>query len=286
VAAGSTGPEQPEPETAAAREWVAMVDAHRAQTERLREAVPERDAWKRRAREFRPHRRAEEKDPAIDAILGYVRPGDTVLDIGAGGGRLAIPIARCCAEVVAVEPSEAMLAQLEAQAAEAGVTNIKTVASTWEEAVVEPADIAMCCHVYGLYNPESWVRKMEASARRRVIVIMFHRSTPPNMHPLWEPVHGEKRLQTPALSHFERLLAEMGIDYDKTMLPERPDRGYADFDAALQRSTRHLFVVPGSEKQERLKQALRESLVETPDGLQLRWASPMMPGLITWTTVR
>ena len=263
-----------------------MVDAHNAQTARLREATPERDGWRRRAKEFRPHRRVEEKDPAIDVILEHVRPEDAVLDIGAGGGRLAIPIARHCRKVVAVEPSEAMLAQLEAQAAELGVSNIRTVASTWKEAVVEPADIALCCHVYGLYNPESWVRKMEAHARRRVIVIMFHRPTPPNLHPLWVPVYGERRLQSPALSQFEGLLTEMRIQYEKTMLPERPDRGYADFDAALQRAARHLFLVPGSEKHRRLERALRESLVETPDGLQLRWAEPMLPGLVTWSTTR
>jgi len=272
--------------TDAAREWVAMVDAQRAQTARLREATPERDGWRRRAKEFRPHRRVEEKDPAIDAVLEHVRPEDTVLDIGAGGGRLAIPIARHCREVVAVEPSEAMLAQLGAQVAELGVSNVRTVASTWEDAVVEPADIALCCHVYGLYGPEPWVRKMEAHARRRVIVIMFHRATPPNMHPLWAPVHGEKRLQTPALTHFERLLTEMGIRYEKTMLPDRADRGYADFDAALSRAARHLFLVPGSEKHRRLERALRESLIETPDGLQLRWAVPMTPGLVTWTVTR
>jgi len=287
VATGSAGREQPEPETAAAVEWAAMVEAHHAQTERLREVPPQRDAWTRRARDFRPHRSAEERDPALDAILEHIRPEDTVLDIGSGGGRLAIPVARRCREVVAVEPSESMRAQLEGQAAAADVSNVSIVASGWEEAVVEPADVALCSHVlYGVMAPEPWIRKMGDSVRRRVMILMFHRPVPPNMHPLWAPVYGETRLETPALAHLERLLSEMGIRHEKTMLPERPDRGYADFDSALQTATRRLFLEPGGERQKRLEQVLRESLVETPRGLQLSWAEPMLPGLVTWTTGR
>jgi len=264
-----------------------MVDAEHAQTARLREAPRQEDAWRGRAGEFRPHCRAEERDPAIDAVLEHVRPDDTVIDIGAGGGRIAIPVARHCRQVVAVEPSGAMRSQLEAQAAGAGVGNIMIVPSTWEDAAVEPADIVLCCHVlYAVREPELWVRKMAAKARRRVIVVMFHRPVPPNMHPLWEPVYGEKRLQLPAMAHFERLLQEMGIRYRKRMLPEREDRAYPDFDAALERAARHLYLLPGSSRYRRLEQVLKESLVETPGGLQLRWAQPMTPGLITWTTGR
>ena len=274
-------------QTEVAREWAAMVEAHHAQTARLRETPLQADMWRRRARDFRPHRSAEERDPALDAILEHVRPEDAVLDIGSGGGRLAIPIARRCRELVAVEPSESMRTQLEGQAAAAGVSNVSIVASGWEEAVVEPVDVALCSHVlYGVMAPEPWIRKMEANARRRVMILMFHRPVPPNMHPLWEPVYGEKRLETPALAYLERLLMEMGIRYEKTMLPERPDRAYADFDSALQTGTRRLFLEPGGERQKRLEQVLRESLVETPAGLQLSWAEPMLPGLVTWTTGR
>jgi len=270
--------------TKAAREWTAMVEAEHAQTARLRGVEPGSDHWKGYSRRFRAQRDHEEMDPATAGILEHVRPEDTLMDVGAGGGRLTIPIAQHCRHVVAVEPSEAMRAQLEAQAAEHGVTNITVVPSTWEEAEVDPVDILLCCHVmYAVFEPEQWVRKMSAHAKREVVVLLFHRPVPPNMHPLWEPVHGEKRLELPAMAQFEKLLAEMGIDYEKRMLPEREDRGYADLEEAVERGTRRLFLEPGSEKQQRLEQALRESLVETPAGLQFSWAQPMMPGLITWT---
>lgn len=271
--------------TEAAREWTAMVEAEHAQTDRLREAMPQRDHWRGRAKEFRVHRRRREKDPAIDAALEYIRPDDVVIDVGAGGGRMAIPLAQACRELIAVEPSEAMREQMATQMKEAGVSNITVVPSTWQEAAVEPADVVFCSHVmYAVHDPEPFVFKMIEKAKRRVLVVLFHRPVPPNMHPLWEPVHGEKRLQLPAMTQFERMVNELGIEYDKKMLPERDDRTYENLDAAIERAMRHLYVVPGTEKYDRLVRALEEGLVETPNGLQLRWAAPMTPGVITWAT--
>jgi ubiquinone/menaquinone biosynthesis C-methylase UbiE len=55
-------------------------------------------------------------EPALASLLALVEPGDTWLDIGAGAGRYALPIARAVAstggEVIAVDPSSGMLAGL------------------------------------------------------------------------------------------------------------------------------------------------------------------------------
>ena len=73
--------------------------------------------------------------PGVSALLGTqrtldrigVRPGDRVLEIGPGPGRLLIPIARMVGpsgEAVGVDLQPAMIAQLKARAAEAGVKNV------------------------------------------------------------------------------------------------------------------------------------------------------------------
>ena len=59
-----------------------------------------------------------------------LEPGMQVLDVGAGVGRLSIPVARRVGpqgEVVALDVQEEMLEILHKRAAEAGVTNIRTV---------------------------------------------------------------------------------------------------------------------------------------------------------------
>lgn len=276
-----TDPQQ----TKAACDWAAMVDAHLTQTDRLRQAMRQEDEWQGRSKGFRPHRRDRDKDPAIDAVLEYVQPEDTVIDVGAGGGRLAIPMAQRCRRVIAVEISEAMRSELAAQASELGVENVTIVPCTWQEAEVEPADLVLCSHVlYAVRDIEPWVQKMAAKAIRRVVAVVFDRTVPPNMHALWEPVHGEKRLQLPSMTQFEALLSELGIEYDKRMLPERQDRTYASLDDAVTRAVRHLHVVDGTEEHDRLRAALEDGLVDIQGGMQLRWATPMKPGLITWAT--
>jgi SAM-dependent methyltransferase len=63
-------------------------------------------------------------DSLIDRISRSVglKPGDHVLDLGAGPGLLAIPFARAGMAVTAVDPEPGMLAELEESAAEQGVT--------------------------------------------------------------------------------------------------------------------------------------------------------------------
>ena len=75
------------------------------------------------------------------------RAGDTWLDVGAGGRRYALPLARAVARVIAVEPSRAMRAVLEASAREHAVRNLEIVASRW--LLVKPrwADVALIPHV-------------------------------------------------------------------------------------------------------------------------------------------
>jgi len=47
---------------------------------------------------------------ADSAIGAYVRPDDVMVDVGGGTGRLELPLALRCREVVIVDPSQGMRA--------------------------------------------------------------------------------------------------------------------------------------------------------------------------------
>ena len=81
-------------------------------------------------------------DPILDQLLELARPADTWLDIGAGAGRYALPIALGVHEVIALDPSAGMLAALREQSASAGIANVRTVEVRWPpDALTEAAGI-------------------------------------------------------------------------------------------------------------------------------------------------
>ena len=79
-------------------------------------------------------------DPVLEHLAGYLRPNDVFLDIGGGAGRMSLPLASRCAEVVDVEPSAGMGEAFVAAAAGAGIANARWLQAAWPDAdSAEPA---------------------------------------------------------------------------------------------------------------------------------------------------
>ena len=103
---------RPDPGAAAAA-WAERVRAGREQSDRLREADETSDFYGPMARRFAQDPRRTD-DPALEVLRQLAHRGESWLDIGAGGGRYALPLALTVARVVAVEPSPSMLEVLRA----------------------------------------------------------------------------------------------------------------------------------------------------------------------------
>jgi len=118
----------------ASQRWRLMVEEEHAQSDAMRGAVPPpEDHWRPYASNFRDDpRRAG--DLMVQRLLELLGPNDTLLDVGAGGGRLALPLALHCRGVVAVEPSASMSSVLQQQAQESDIKNVSLVQSSWEDA--------------------------------------------------------------------------------------------------------------------------------------------------------
>lgn len=151
----------------------------------------------------------------------------TLIDVGAGAGRHALPLAERLEWVTAVEPSEGMRAQIPQR------DNMTVVASNWEDAAVAPADLLICCHVlYGVADPVPFIAKMEVSARERVFIML--RESP--MAHLGAVVRDRMLGEEPRLPRFSdlfMLLVQIGIAPDVRFTSYPNPQRYADFDEAL-----------------------------------------------------
>ena len=264
--------------------WKRRVEAHHAQSEAVMAAAAwsDDDFWQPYARFFRldPRRR---DDPVLDVLLSMVEPGSTALDVGGGAGRMALPMALKCRHVTVVEPSESMVAQLHDSAADAGIENVSVTQAVWENAEADAADVVLCAHVvYGVADIEPFIRKLEAHASSLVVLLAFVESPMNRISRFWQPVHGEVRIDMPALPELVNALWEMRIYPDLQMLePVQSDR-FEDRDVALTQLRNRLYVRAGSMQDSRLQEAMSELLEDVDGGVRVKGVAPVYQGFIYW----
>ena len=153
--------------------------------------------WDKRAAAYRRVTRDERSATEQElAILG-VQSGETVLDMGAGTGRLAVPVARTAAHVTALDPSEGMLAILRERMTAEGLTNYSCLRKRWEDAVIgkdiEPHDVVIAAFSLGFYDLAAALEKLDAAARRAVY-LFWHAGEwrDPDEMALYRAVFGEE----------------------------------------------------------------------------------------------
>ncbi len=266
--------------------WNRRVEAHHNQSEAAmaESSWSDEDFWRPYARFFKMDPRRQD-DPVLDTLLGMIVPGVTALDVGGGAGRLALPLALNCKHVTVVEPSDSMIAQLRESAQEAGIANYSVVQSVWERADAPTADLALCAHVlYGVADIEPFIRKLERCAKSLVAILSFVESPMTRISPFWEPVHGEQRINMPALPELMGVLWDMGIYPDVQMFPPTQPDMFEDMPTALAQLRERLYVKPNTPKDQRLQDAMGGLLEQTGDGVAVKGVAPLRQGFISWAT--
>ena len=267
----------------ATERWRHMVEVEHAQSDELRGAVPPpTDHWRPYADQFRAEPRRS-GDDLVDHLLEFVGRDDTVMDVGAGGGRLALPIALKCRSLVAVEPSESMAAVLTEQAQESGIENVSVVQEQWQDAVVDPVDVVLCAHVlYTIRDIGEFLKKLEYNARKTVLVVVHDAPPQSQIYALWKEVHGKERLALPSLPQLREVLDELEISYQVDLMPPQPARGFDTLEQATTQLSRRLYLTDGSPEAVRLERILPGLLTEDEGVFRIKDSQPLRPALVSW----
>ncbi len=271
---------RPSPEAAAAA-WATIVTAEREQVENLPNRPRPEDFYGPVANIFKADPRRTD-EPLVDAILELVKPDETWIDLGAGGGRYGLPIALHAKKLYAVEPSAGMRKAFAESAAEYGIENTEVFDERWpSESKVPVADVCFICQVgYDIADIAPFVDEMEAHASRMCAAVMFQYAPISEWAPLWRGVHGEDRILLPGMGEFVSLLYARGRTPEIRLLSLEP-RVYASREALHASSRRAVWVLEGSPEDARLAQTVNELAVDVPGGVVLN-PGPRRLGIITW----
>lgn len=265
--------------------WEALVAGRDSQRGAdRRDGDPARDPWAAgRAERFASYsRELPIDDPLWARLRAAVRPDDSILDVGAGTGRYALPLAALAREVMAVEPSPAMRRHLDERIAAAGVGNLRVVGAAWPGAEAAPAEVTICAHVvYGVRQIAPFLRALDAHTRR-LCLVAIRVDQHPGLGELSRALFGEDRVRQPALLDLYGALLELGIAADVQIVPASGGFRFADRAEATAHFRDRLRVPPDSPTEERLKELVAQHLTQEPDG---RWRWPTPPprnAIVSW----
>lgn len=110
----------------------------------------------------------------LERVRNRVRPGDSILDIGAGAGAYALPLAKVARLVTAIEPSAKQALRLRENATKAKVHNLVVVEKKWEDvslSAIGRHDIVLAAYCFQMADILAALEKMCLAARRYLVLI-------------------------------------------------------------------------------------------------------------------
>jgi SAM-dependent methyltransferase len=197
-------------ETAARERWRATLEAW-ALPRHLLDAVADSPyTW---PSDLFARRRDPSPEPSQteQIVVELAGDGGSILDIGAGTGRLAVPLARSGHRVVAVERDASMAERLAEEIAAAGA-RITRVQGSWPDVAGNTGrhDVTVCAHVvYDVAAIGPFLDAMHGAARRGVVVELTPRHPWTGLSRYFRSLHGHELPRRPTVDDFEAVVREV-----------------------------------------------------------------------------
>ena len=218
---------------------------------------------------------------ALEPALAGCR---SALDVGAGVGALTVLLAKRLPQVTALEPSPAMLAELQANLARNRLDNVACIRAPWGKNVVPPHDLILVANVAPLFdNLLPFLTDAEPLARRVIALVQnvgpgHEKFYVGDLYPLLlEKPYPPRRdyLGTVTMLH------SLGIYANVQVIGYQFDQPFDEFAEAVRFWKEHLHLET-PEQERRLVAFLDGRLARVGD----RWVAPMRrrSAVIWWRT--
>lgn len=234
-------------------------------------------AWDKRAKKFNEHamRQKERTEKQIAEL--HLDPEYAVLDLGAGTGRLSIPIAKQVKHVTAIDQSSGMLALLEENMQKEGIDNITCLQKRWEDVVIgqdiEPHDVVIASHSLGMLDLQEALEKIDATAKKYVYILELAGPGPwmtrkDDDAKLWKGIFDQNKRHH-GRGHWDyillyNILHDMGIYANVKIEDSEFEHCYDDLEDAVKSWSEMYDISPA--KTDMLKERLSAILKEDGEG--------------------
>lgn len=196
--------------------------------------------------------------------------GSTVLDIGSGPGTLSVPLTKEGCSVTVVEPSISMIKVMRKYMETSGVSGIREINSTWEDAKLSEIgkhDYAVASLSLMMGDIKNSLAKMNDAAEKEVHLFWF--LTPPSKSrgniDLWPKIHGEPYCHEPTADLLWNVLFRMGIYANITVETRQKSQGYPTLEI-LYDDYYSRMAVKKEEDKKIIQEYLKGKIIKTDNG--------------------
>ncbi|APH38509.1 class I SAM-dependent methyltransferase [Methanohalophilus halophilus] len=195
-----------------------------------------------------------------------------ILDIGAGPGSMAIPLAQRVSHVTAVEPAEGMTEVLKENIEDYHLDNVACIQKNWEDVSFEeldsPYDVVVAS--YSLHVPDirEAIEKIQQVSSGRVYIYWFAGLTSwdRNYSRIWQQLHGRQYYPSPKCDVLYNVLYRMGIYPDMENFELTHYTRFSSLEEAVQHYKPH-YKIATNEQEQILRSHLEQILEKEGDEL-------------------
>lgn len=216
-----------------------------------------------------------------------IDPGCTVLDVGAGPGSLAIPLAKRVKSVTAIEPAPGMFECLKDHIKEECIENIVCINKKWESVSLDDIgkhDVVVACMSLGMFDLQAALKKMNDAAIHYVYIFWHIDKSDwwTYYEKLWPKVHNRPYVPGPGANYVYNILYCMGIYANIETKYHRPwKEEYPSLDDAVAQFKAYVGAVT-SEQENALRKYLPEILMQKDNGAYTLPDDGNLPYAMIW----
>lgn len=184
------------------------------------DSTADREFWVHYARHYDERTGGSESESVtLDYLRSLVVPTDSLLDVGAGTGRFALPLSCRVGRITAVDHSSDMLEILARKARNSDVGTIEIVQAEWPNLAVEPHDVVLAAwSLYRSVDIRAALSALVAATRRILVVILGVGDSPPHRAAIEELCGSWNEQTIPGHLYVAGSLWEMGLLADTHVL--------------------------------------------------------------------